>query len=272
MRTIAIASGKGGTGKTTIAINLTLALTKYGRQVILADGNFNNPNIGLMLGSTKFEDTIFHAMDEDRNISEIVYKHQSGLKIIPGDISLEKIHKKDLVKFNDKLQDLKNNAEAVVIDTDSSFLHENVSLLKSIDSVIIVVTPDLISISESLKLLKLLKQGDNKTNVLGIVINMKTNKEYDLSLKNIESILHEKIIGIIPYHDSIKHSLKIKFPVLYSHPDSKASAAFEKLACNLIGKKYKDPKAEKPMTKMESVMEKIGLKKWYETIIEDAED
>lgn len=272
MKTIAITSGKGGTGKTTIAINLCLALTKYGRQVILADGNFNSPNVGLMLGSTNFDDTIFHAIDDDRNLAEIVYRHQSGLKIIPGDISLEKIHKKDLEKFQEKMKDLENYAESVFVDTDSSFLHDNVKFLKNLTDIILVVTPDLLSVSETLKLLKLLKNKENKPNIIGVIVNMHNNQDFDMDLKNIQTILDEKIIGIIPYHKSIKQSLKLKFPVLYSHPESKTSVAFEKIACNLIGEKYVDPNTNKKKTKMEIVMEKVGLKKWYENLTDEDEE
>lgn len=272
MRTIAIVSGKGGTGKTTVALNLTLALTKYGRQVILADGNFDCPHVGLMLGSSNFSDTIFHAIEDNRNLSEIVYKHQSGIKIIPGDISLEKIHKKDLVKFKEKIKDLEKYAETVIIDTDSSFLHDNIMFLREASDIIMVVNPDLLSVSETLKLLKLLKHGEKHPNILGIVINKKSNKEYDMGIDNIQTILNEKIIGIIPDSDSVKHSLKIKFPVLYSHPDSKPSIAFEQLACNLIGKKYVDERTTKPKKKIEVVMEKLGLKKWYENLTEEVED
>lgn len=272
MKTLAIVSGKGGTGKTTISLNLSLALIKYGRQIITVDGNFETPHIGLMLGSSSFEDNIFHAIEEDRNLTEIVYKHQSGLKIIPGNISLEKLHKKDFTKFKEKIKELSNFAELVIVDTDSSFMHDNITFLRGINDIIIVTTPDLLSVTENIKLLKILTSGEKHPKILGVIVNKKTNKDYDMTIENIEELLKQKVIGIIPEHDSIKYSQKLKFPVLYSHPDSKASISYEKIACNLIGQKYKDDTQDKPKTKMEKVMEKVGLKKWYETLVEESED
>ena len=115
MRYVAIASGKGGVGKTTLGINLATALAKYGRQVVLVDANFEFPNVGLMLGKSHFEETLISALDNGK-IEKAIYKHQSGLKIIPGNISLEHLHKKDVDKFHSLLPKLKDKAEVLFLD------------------------------------------------------------------------------------------------------------------------------------------------------------
>ena len=61
-RFIAIASGKGGTGKTTTAINLGTAMTEFGREVIVLDANVSKPNVSLHLGTPKLKFTLHDAL------------------------------------------------------------------------------------------------------------------------------------------------------------------------------------------------------------------
>lgn len=270
MRTIVIGSGKGGVGKTTISMNLALALTSYGRQVILVDANFNNPHIGLILGKSNFEDTIISAIEDKKKINEIIYRHQSGLKLIPGNISLEHLHKKDIAKFNALLPELKDYAEAFVIDIETGFNKDAIEVLDNCTDIILVTTPDFVSVTETLKLLKIIREK-NKEKILGVVLNMHSGKSYDMNIQNIQSLLEEKVIGVIPFHRTVKESMRMKYPVVYTHPNSPATDAFEKLACSLIGKKYEKPNPVKK-SKMMDVLEKVGLKKWYESLMEDVEE
>jgi Mrp family chromosome partitioning ATPase len=61
-RFITVLSGKGGVGKTTSAINLGLALSKLGADVIILDGNLSSPNLSVHLGNTFFPTTIHDVM------------------------------------------------------------------------------------------------------------------------------------------------------------------------------------------------------------------
>jgi MinD-like ATPase involved in chromosome partitioning or flagellar assembly len=270
MRKIIIASGKGGVGKSTVALNLTLGLINYSRQAILVDANFNSPNIGLMLGKSNFEDTLISAIDGEKNLKDIIYRHQSSLKIIPGNISLEHLHKKNIPKFNKLLSHLETFTEVVILDSCSGLNKDLFDLLDDGSDVMLVTTPDIISVTETLKLLKVIREK-SKSKILGILLNKHSDKSYDMKIDNIQSILGEKIIGIIPNHWTIKESLKLKYPVVYSHPDSPPSLAFEKLACNLIGKNYEEKKNVKKST-MIDLLEKVGLKKWYESLMQENEE
>lgn len=270
MKTLVVASGKGGVGKTTIAINLALGLSQHGRQVILIDGNFEFPNVGLMLGKSNFEETLIAALEGKKEIAEIVYKHHSGLRIIPGSISLEHIHKKDLNKFIKLIGDLKEYAELVIVDVGTGLHTDTLHIVKEATEIMLVTTPDFVSVTETLRTIKAIRQQEHHGTILGIVVNQYTGHDHDMSIENIQTLLGEKVIGTIPYHHSVKEALKLKYPVLFSHPTSAASSAFDKLACNLIGVPYEQKQPKR--SKVEDTIDKLGLRKWYDSLVKEVDD
>ncbi|MEK6917071.1 MAG: AAA family ATPase, partial [Nanoarchaeota archaeon] len=103
---IVIASSKGGVGKTTTAINLGTALTLFGRNVVVVDCNFSTPNVSIYLGSPQVPVTLQDVMKEGKHISEALYMHSHGLKIIPASPSLKHRDKIDMKKLGSLLKDL----------------------------------------------------------------------------------------------------------------------------------------------------------------------
>ena len=113
---IAIASGKGGAGKTTTAINLGLSLHKIGKSVLVIDGNIDTPHIGLYLGINTPESSIHTALKNPHIIPSSIHTHNSGLSLIPGNIGLsitKQANNYDLSTFFKKLQGI---AEIIILD------------------------------------------------------------------------------------------------------------------------------------------------------------
>ena len=90
-RTIAIASGKGGAGKTFLAVNLGVALTEFNQEAIVIDADLNAPKLALHLGRYDFPVTLSDALRGKVNLLNLVYFHPSGLRFIPSAISMSYI-------------------------------------------------------------------------------------------------------------------------------------------------------------------------------------
>lgn len=252
---IAIASAKGGVGKTTTAINLTSALSQFGRNVVLVDGNYTKPNVGLMLGITKVDATLHHTLRGEEHIEEAVYIHPSGIQVIPGSIIYEEIHQNHIKKIEDAILPLRGKCEAVVIDCGPGYSEETLDVLNLADSVILVTNPELTSITDTLRTKKLCK--DKGINILGVVVTHTKHDNNHIELYDIETILEEKIIAEIPFDEHIPDSMHRKYPVIFCTPESKSAIAYKKLAANIIGEEYKPETNENLFNYL---LKKLGLK------------
>lgn len=231
---VAIASAKGGVGKTTTAIGLGVALSSYGRDVTLIDGNLTNPNIGLFLGVPILAATLHDVLAGKKHISEATYLHPSGLKLVTGSLSFSNIDENAGGRLKGALRDLNGATEIAIIDTAATLGKHAADAIKAADELIVVTSPDMPSVTDALKTIKLAEE--NGVSTIGIVLNKVKNDENELSAENVESILEKTVIGIIPHDDNVRKALFLKHPVAYVEPNAPASAAFRKLASLLVRK------------------------------------
>ncbi|MBW3023124.1 cell division ATPase MinD [Candidatus Woesearchaeota archaeon] len=234
-RFLSIASGKGGVGKTTAAINLGTALSSLGVDVMVVDGNLRTPNLGLYLGVSNIPATLHDAMKGTKGIAEAVYIHSSGLKIVPAGISLNDTKNIDFENFKNVMLDLYGTADLVLIDVGAGISEEALSAIKASEEMIIVVTPDSASIADGIKILNVAKE--NGVGTRGVIIN-KNSESSDFSRESIAALFGVPVMAEIPEEPEFKKSVSIKQPLVFLNPENPASIAYKKLAAELIGQKY----------------------------------
>lgn len=255
---VVIASGKGGVGKTTTALNLAVALSNFGREVIVLDANISTPNIGLHLGAPKIPITLHDVLKGKSHIRDAAYLHPSGLKVIPSSISSSDSNDDLLENLKHVLPDLDGTAEIVLIDAAAGLGKEALHAIRYSEEAIIITNPDIPSVTDALKTIR--KCEAEGTNIVGVVVTKVRNDNVELSIKNIETILEKPVIGIIPHDDNVRKSLHLKNPVSYTHPTTHASIAYKKLAANLIGEKYIESVIEREGL-FDYVLKRLGLRK-----------
>lgn len=256
---IAIASGKGGVGKTTTAINLACALSGFGKDSIVVDSNIGSAHVALYLGSPLLKPTLNDALRGTHHITEVAYLHPSGVKIIPADTSLYASENTPLHNLGDTLVGLAGATDIVIVDVGSGFRNDVLHTIKAVDEMIVVATPDIGSVSDCIKMIHVAE--NHGVDVLGVVINKATGR-HELTEKNISTLLEKPILAVIPEDQNVKRSLLSKHPVLYAYPDSISSIAFKQLAATMLGQKYV-PYAPEGPTSMEklkaSLRDSFGL-------------
>lgn len=237
-RLISVVSGKGGVGKTITSINLACAINEKGHDVFLVDGDLTNPDIHIHFGAKDLENSIHNVMREEIHFSDAVYKSSSGLKVMPSMLSVNDLKSFDPSKFKGVLTDLKDFSDVTIIDCGAGFSDEVIASLEHCDEVIVVTDCEESSVDSAKKAI-LIAQDLGKT-IAGVVLTKVGSHKHELSEKEISNVLDYPILAKIPYDLKVKKASRKKNPVFYSHPRSKASKYYNKLADSLLFSEKKE--------------------------------
>lgn len=226
-RFIGIAGGKGGVGRTTVAINLAAYLSKLGRKVVLVDAHLDSPHIGLSLGAQYLPKTIHHAIHGQTPIRDAGYRHHSGLTIVPGSISRDLQEDIARHRITEILQDLCGTCELVVCDMGKDDTH----VMRALDSIFLVSTPDILSVTGCIKTIETAKEIG--THAEGIILNRVCDDRHEIRPRDVEALTRIRVLGRLPEAPEVRMALKACLPAVHSHPKSRFSRALEEIAENI---------------------------------------
>ncbi len=235
-RFVGCIGAKGGVGKTTSAINLAASLNFFGKDVIIIDANLTTPNVGIYLGVPIAPVTLHDVLKGKNDISEAIFMHKNGVRIVPASIALKDTKKLDATKLPSHVSELYGNADYVIIDGPAGLGKEAISAMKSVEEVIIITNPEMPAVTDALKTIKICKELGKE--VLGVLITKTNSKNADMTLNDIESILEIPVIGIIPEDRAVKFSQANNEAVIHSHPRSASAVQYKRLAADLLGIDY----------------------------------
>ena len=233
-----IASGKGGTGKTTVSVNLGTVLAQLGKETYLMDADIGMANVGLILGLQDAPVTLHEILADKCNINDAIYDGPAGLKVIPSGISLQGFQQADQDKMRDVMSEVVKRCEFLLIDAPAGISKDGVVPLAVADEVILVVNPELASIVDALKI-KILTEVVGG-HVLGSIINRVDQEDSEILTKKMERVLGVKVLGIIPEDANVRRASSAKIPIVIKFPDSPASKAIKRIASDLVGVAYKE--------------------------------
>ena len=231
---ITITSGKGGVGKTTTAINLGAAINYFGKDVIIVDANLTTPNVGLHLGAPIVPVSLNHVLLGKAKVSDAVYEHESGTKIIPSSLSVRELRRLDHSKLKDISKKLKKLADYIIFDSAAGLGEEAIASIESADEIIIVTNPEIPAVTDALKTSKLVEELGKQ--VKGIIVTRVRNTKTEMPIVNIRDMLELPILGVIPEDKNVPISVVMKDALIHTHPKSRASRAYRKIAAKIIGK------------------------------------
>lgn len=248
-------SGKGGVGKTTTAINLGLAMKMLGKEVIVVDGDIRNPNLAIQIGQLNYTKTLQDLLERDGSILEATYAHESGLKFVPAHISLRYIRTNP-----ERLKEiLEKSPYDILIDSPPGLNSESMSILSCCDDLIIVSQPLLPDITDCMKTIEVARELDKK--IVGIILNKRRNRDYELSSQEIEAVTNVPVIAQIPWEEDFLRALKMKKPLISYRPESASSINFMKAASFISGMPYIEPKPSRVSKIFSRIRKILRLKK-----------
>lgn len=239
---IAVASGKGGVGKTWFSITLAHALTRMGKRVLLFDGDLGLANVDVQLGlmpKRDLNDVIRGRLSLDKVIQEFP---EGGFDIIAGrsgQASLSALPSQRLAMLRDQLLDVADHYDVVIADLGAGVDRTVRMIAAAATRTALVVTDEPTSLTDAYAFIKLGNAAGMSKNV-SIVVNMAAStpegeKTYKTLLKACENFLRltPPMAGIVRSDPKVKDSIRHQTPLLIRSPNAEAAQDVERIARKL---------------------------------------
>lgn len=238
---IAITSGKGGVGKTTISANLGYTLASMGKKVALFDADIGLANLDVALG-VKTNATLLNVLRGEKKLEEIIVEVEQNLFLIPGESGDEILNFADERLIDKFLEDAKvfSVFDFVIVDTGAGISKSVQSFLLASDKIIIVTAPEPSAITDAYALIKVISQ---KAQDLRLLINQVSGEKEANSVfakisavasKNLASDLKLSLIGALNKDANVEKAIKKRFLFAKEFGLSVPSKQLKNVAQNII--------------------------------------
>lgn len=245
-RVITITSGKGGVGKSNVAVNLAVQMQKMGKRVLIFDADFGLANVEVMFGAIpqyNLSDVIYRG----KKISEIISEGPLGIGFISGGtgvLGMNDLTQAQVSYLQKSLGELDDLADVIIVDTGAGITGHVMEFVIGSPEVLLVTTPDPSSLTDSYSLLKALFRNP-KFHPMNTEVRILTNRVgsaeegravYEKLNSVVNQFLHKEVAyaGMIPQDGMLERSVRQQKTVSLNAPHSKSARAFEGMAASIL--------------------------------------
>lgn len=247
-RVITVTSGKGGVGKSNVAINLAVQFKKMGQRVIILDADFGLANIEVMFGAVP-KHNLFDLIYQGKNIREIITWGPMDVGFISGGSGIAGMSNLSMDYLNyiiKNLTELDEMADIIIVDTGAGISDAVLEFLVASGEILLVTTPEPTSITDSYSLVKALNRhprySREASQVKVIANKVENGQEGRILFEKLDTVVTRYLkipityLGMIPQDAQLEKAVMQQMPVSIQNPDSKSAQAYEILAAKLMNK------------------------------------
>lgn len=249
-RVLTITSGKGGVGKSNVAVNMAVWLRRMERKVIIIDADLGLANVEVMFGAVpqyNLSDLIYRG----KSIREIITKGPMDIGFISGGLGiagLNNLSKDQIVYLVHSLAELNEMADVIIIDTGAGISDSVLEFVLASPEILLVSTPEPSSLTDAYSLLKALYRNPifsrDKTKINVIANKVTSIEEGDAVFSKLNSVVSQFLkgtidfMGMIPQDQEMEHAVRSQKIVSIEKPSAEVSKAFQILTNNFINHKH----------------------------------
>ncbi len=239
---ICVSSGKGGVGKTSISVNVALALTQAGKRVLLVDGDLGLANVDIVLGLS-VKHTVRETVEEGAALTEILVQIEPDFFVLPassGVPEMASLSAEEQTFLTNALEEIMGDFDYVLIDCGAGIGESVLWFNRWADHSAIILAPDPTSMTDAYALIKVMAAQFGRREFYLIVNNVKTQKEGADLFKSMAAVLKNflkiepVLLGVLPSDPAVSKAIRAQRPFLLITPDARASKAVKVLANQII--------------------------------------
>jgi flagellar biosynthesis protein FlhG len=238
VRVIAVTSGKGGVGKTNVAVNLAVGLSRQGQNVLLFDADLGLANVDVALG-LKAEFDIQHVIAGERSLDDVLLTGPEGIRVIPaasGVARMAALSPSEQAGLVHAFSDLRQPVDTLIVDTGAGIDNTVLTFTAACQEVIVVICDEPTSLTDGYALIKVLNQ-QCAVKRFQILVNMVDNELQGRQL--FEKLcrvtdrfldVHLGYLGGVPRDDYLRRAVRAQRAVTSEYPRSESARAFTAIA------------------------------------------
>jgi flagellar biosynthesis protein FlhG len=239
--TIAVTSGKGGVGKTSVVVNLAVALARLRNRVGILDADFGLGNVDVLLGLAP-ACHMGHMLAGEKEIEDIIVPGPLGVQIIPASSGLQNLaalSERQWFRLADGLQRVCRNLDYLLIDTAAGVSDNVVQLLLGAERVIVVTSLEPSAMVDAYAVIKIITTADAKKEIAVLVNGARDADEGELVYRQLDVAATRflqrglRYYGHVPFDPAVREAVLMQRPIVDFRPQSPASRCFRVLASRI---------------------------------------
>ena len=262
VQTVAVAGGKGGTGKSTVAVNLAVALGARGREVLLVDGDLALGNVDRLLDLRPAHD-LSHVMTGERRLDEVLVAGPRGVTVVPGAtgaVEMAGLSRLEHAGLIGLFGELPISPDTMLVDLASGLSDSVLAFAQAVREVVVVVCDEPTALQDARATIRVLHERA-RVRRFRIVANRTDSSRHGLDLyaalvRLVEPDVTDALLdfcGSIPNDPRLAEAVRRRRPVVEAYPRSPAALAFGKLATRVT----RWPRPTEPSGHVEFFVERL---------------
>ncbi len=239
--TIAVTSGKGGVGKSNVAVNLAITFARSGKDVVLLDADLGLANADVLC-NVDLSANLSHVIARKRELREVMTRAPGGFRLVGGASGLARmadLSDADRQRLVDGLADLEEQADVILIDTGAGIGPNVLSFTRAADHVLVVTTPEPTAITDAYAVIKVVTRESTGRPISLLVNQARSPNEGRVVYERIAKVARQFLdatvhdAGHVMSDDHVPTAVRQRTPFALANPHCPAARGIAQLAARL---------------------------------------